>query len=110
MAPLVTNSEDPDGTESEKENETLKVPAPSETTVNNQNQLESGAPSTDQVSFQSESPTESLSQLSSDTAEKQVTETTADIVAPAQVTFIHPWDGPPAQEPVYPPGTYRGMF
>ena len=59
MAPLVTNSEDPDGTESEKENETLEVPAPSETTVNIQ--LESGAPSTDQVSFQSESPTESLS-------------------------------------------------
>ena len=44
MAPLVTNSEDPDGMESEKENETLKVPAPSETTVNILNQLESGAP------------------------------------------------------------------
>ena len=24
--------------------------------------------------------------------------------------YIHPWDGPPAKEPVYPPGTYRGMF
>ena len=22
----------------------------------------------------------------------------------------NPWDGPPAEEPVYPPGTFRGIF
>ena len=55
MAPPVTNQEDPDGTESEKlkESETVQVPATSETTVNIENQLESGAPKTDEVSLQS---------------------------------------------------------
>ena len=47
MAPPVTNSEDPDGTESEKESENLKVPAPLEPTLNIDNKLESAAPSTD---------------------------------------------------------------
>ena len=41
-------------------------------------------------------------------SEQLVQQTTAVNEQPA--TFIHPWDGPPAKEPVYPPGTYRGMF
>ena len=27
-----------------------------------------------------------------------------------QVKHIHPWEGEPAKEPEYPPGTYHGMF
>ena len=50
MAPPVLNSEDPGGTESEKESENLKVPAPLEPTLNIDNQLESSALSTDEVS------------------------------------------------------------
>ena len=44
--------------------------------------------------------------------EKSVADRSSDIVldaAPAPVTYTHPWDGPPAKEPVYPPGTYHTM-
>ena len=56
----------------------------------------------------SESSDASQLKVASENVEHSVQETTAIDEQPA--TFIHPWDGPPAKEPVYPPGTYRGMF
>ena len=47
-------------------------------------------------------------EVASKNDEHSVKETSAVDEPPA--TYINPWDGPPAKEPVYPPGTYRGMF
>ena len=56
----------------------------------------------------SESSDASQFKVASENVEQSVQQTTAVNEQPP--TFIHPWDGPPAEEPVYPPGTYRGMF
>ena len=50
MAPPVVNSEDPDGTESDKETENAPVRAPSEPPLNfDSSQIESAAPTSQQV-------------------------------------------------------------
>ena len=50
----------------------------------------------------------SIVEVDCKTDENSVAETSAVDATP--VTYLHPWEGPPAKEPVYPPGTYRGMF
>jgi hypothetical protein len=107
MAPPVVNSEGPHGTDSEeKESENAQVSAPSKPALNIDSiRLESAAPTTHEVL---QPPIQSLADLTSiDTsAEKTSTDPTTDVLDTAPATYIHPWDGPP----VYPPGTYRGMF
>ena len=110
MAPPVVNSGDPDGTDSEdKASENAPLSAPSQAALNiDSTQLESAAPTTQEVL---QPPNQSLSDLTSiDIAEKHSTDPTADALDAAPATYVHPWDGPPAKEPVYPRGTYRGMF
>ena len=107
MAPPVLNSADLSRWDSLWERKwTFKSTAPIEPTLNIDNKLESAAPSTDEVS---QSPIESVSELTSN-KNLLITDTIADVVDAAPVSYIHPWDGPPAKEPDYPPGTYRGMF
>ena len=82
MAPPVTNSDDPDRTESDEGSETVQVPAPSETTVNIENQLESGAPSTDEVS-----------DLTPNTSKKSPqVENSTNIASNVAPTPLQPWE------------------
>ena len=109
MAPPVVNSEDPDGTESDRETENEPVSAPSEPPLNiDSSQTESAAPTSQQVI---ETPNKSVCELTSiDTTKSDLEPQNNSVSDAAPAEFIHPWDGPPAKEPVYPPGTYRGMF
>ena len=99
MAPPVVNSEDPDGTESDRENEKEPVPVPSETPLNDSSQTALAAPTSTEI-IQS-----ATDRTKSDLETQNISVSDA---VPAE--SIHPWDGPPAKEPVYPPGTFRGMF
>jgi hypothetical protein len=96
MAPPVVNSEDPDGTESDRENETEPVPVASETPLIDSSQA-------------AQTSTEIIPSATDTTISNLETQNISVSEALAAES-IHPWDGPPAKEPVYPPGTFRGMF
>jgi len=99
MAPPVVNSEDPDGTESDRENEKEPVSVPSETPLNDSSQTALAAPTSTEII-----------QSATDTTKSDLETQNNSISDAAPAESIHPWDGPPAKEPVYPPGTFRGMF
>ena len=99
MAPPVVNSEDPDGTESDRENETEPVPVASETPLIDSSQTALAAHTSTEI-------IPSATQTTISNLETQNISVSEALAAES----INPWDGPPAKEPVYPPGTFRGMF
>ena len=97
MAPPVVNSEDSDGTESDREIETEPVPVASETPL-----IDSS-----EAALAAHTSTEIIPSATQTTISNLETQIISEALA---AESINPWDGPPAKEPVYPPGTFRGMF
>ena len=107
MAPLVI-AQDPDLTDSEEEKKEIQNSTESVQEKNEQLIIPPSSAESSTEIVASESSDASQLKVASENVEQSVQQTTAVNEQPA--TFIHPWDGPPAEEPVYPPGTYRGMF
>ena len=97
MAPLVI-AQDPDLTDSEEEK---KIESKSTESVQEEiTQLvvavvPSSAENSTEIHDTVTSASENIQQSDQQTAVNEQT---------------NPWDGPPAEEPVYPPGTFRGIF
>ena len=106
MEPLVI-SQDPNLTDSEEEKKEFKT---SKEFVENNNEeliiLTSSPDASEHVA--SKVSATYIVEVDCKTDENSVAETSAVDATP--VTYLHPWEGPPSKEPVYPPGTYRGMF
>ena len=54
---------------------------------------------------------------STESVQEEITQLVVPVVPSSAVASsnktneqTNPWDGPPAEEPVYPPGTFRGIF
>ena len=107
MAPLVI-AQDPDLTDSKEEKKEIQNSTESVQEKNEQLIIPPSSAESSTEIVASESSDASKFKVASENVEHSVQETTAVDEQPA--TFIHPWDGPPAKEPVYPPGTYHGMF
>ena len=92
MAPLVI-AQDPDLTDSEEEKK--EIPKSTESVQEENSQLIIPVPSSAEKSTVFHHTVASASENIQQTAVNEQT---------------NPWDGPPDEEPVYPPGTYRGIF
>ena len=103
MAPLLI-AQDPDLTDSEEEKK--EISKSTESVQEENKQLIIPVPSSAEKYieiFLSESSDASQLKVASENIQQSVQQTAVN-EQPA------PWDGPPAEEPVYPPGTYRGIF
>ena len=108
MAPLVV-TKDPDLTDSEEEkNETKLTEESVKITIEDISSTISADASEPVSSTVSEKSTTEVDCIESQTIidENSVAQTSAVDA----LQHIHPWEGEPAKEPEYPPGTYRGMF
>ena len=103
MAPLVI-AQDPDLTDSEEEKKEIQNSTESVQEKNEQLIIPPSSAESSTEIVASESSDASQLKVASENVEQSVQQTTAVNEQPA------PWDGPPAEEPVYPPGTYRGIF
>ena len=93
MAPLVI-AQDPDLTDSEEEKK-IEISKSTESVQEENSQLIIPVPSSAEKSTVFHHTVASASENIQQTAVNEQT---------------NPWDVPPAEKPVYPPGTYRGIF
>ena len=106
MAPLVI-AQDPDLTDSKEEKK--EIQKSTESVQENNEQLLIGTTSGEASEIKATNISETSSlEVAFKNNEHSVQETSA--VDDPTAKYIHPWDSPPAKKPVYPPGTYRGMF